>query len=715
MTGRAAIAAITLATIVGLVPRTGLVGATTDGPSGQSAVPATVRAVWTGQGDWNAPRVRDLVGRAIERRASWLEDGQLIDYRAHAAGHIYFLYDLGPNTERHLVKADQLALQLFWRSPDRARQVIVGRREEKALPTNIRYHLDHLTVVLDNLGDRIRLGEGSEVRDVLHPAAANALDFYDYRLADSLTLELPDRDVRVYKVEVRPADPRSAGAVGAIYLDRDMADIVRMEFTFTAASYLDETLDYFNIRLENALWDGKYWLPYRQGIELRRGIEFVDFPAGGIIRAEFRISDYEFNIGTPERFFRGPQVSALPADVREAYEFEAGLYDALDPSVAVAPPSLEAIREEATRVVARSYLQPSNGFRLAVAGVSSVFRFRRAEGFYVGPGVAREYPNGGSILWLGGYSIAADKWQLFGRLRTPLAGAYDIELSGYLDRTADVSPWSASSGVISTLAALVDGEDYRDSYWTSGGAVSLGRPWGDSRAVVSAAWERWRPARLEADANIDRPYRDVRSVDSGEVAWFSLELKRPPVGAVEAVGGVSWESRVEAATRSIAGDFEYVHLALRGEVFWPRLSVGTGLRLSGAAGAVAGGAIPAQRLFPVSGRGTVRGYRFHDYIGNLYGALGVELSRPVWYPFVSLDLFADAGWVGIEGNGARAAVAVWNRVGDPAGQARGALLGVGAGAGFLFDILWLEIARGVVQGGRWEVVVRVRREFWEWL
>jgi hemolysin activation/secretion protein len=130
---------------------------------------------------------------------------------------------------------------------------------------------------------------------------------------------------------------------------------------------------------------------------------------------------------------------------------------------------------------------------------------------------------------------------------------------------------------------------------------------------------------------------------------------------------------------------------------------------------VAGGGIPAQRLFPLGGRGSVRGYGFHDYVGNLYGTLGIELSRPIWYPFVSFDLFVDAGWVSIEGKSAAEAVAVWNQAGDVAGGTRGALVGVGAGAGFLFDILWLEVARGVVEGGRWEVVVRVRREFWDWL
>jgi len=700
--------------MLALAPRTSVRASTSD-PTSPPAESNAVQSRQVGEGRWNAPRVRALLGRAIERRAGWLRDESLQDYRAAATGHIYFLYDVGPNTERHLVKADQLALRLYWRAPDRTRQVIVGRREEKTLPTNVRYHLDHLTGVLDNLGDLVRLGECSEVRDVLHPAAAEALDFYDYRLADSLTLELPDRDVRVYQVEVRPKDPLSAGVVGAVYLDRGTADIVRMELTFTASAYLDKTLDYFNIRLENALWDGKYWLPYRQGIELRRGIEFVQFPAGGIIRAEFRISDYEFNVGTPAAFFRGPRISALPADALRTYEFASGLYDVLDPSTAVAPPSLEAIREAATQIVARSYLRPSTGLRPAVPGVSAIFRFRRAEGLYVGPALGRDYSNGGNSLWLGGYSLGAQRWQLFGRLRTPLVGGFDLELSAYLDRLADVSPWTASSGVIATLAALVAGEDYRDPYWTTGGVVGVGRRVGDSRLLVSAAWEEWRAGDLEADANIERDYRVVRVLDSGHVVWLGVGLQRPPLGAVEAVGGASWEGRAEAASRSIAGGFEYVRLALRGELFWPRFAVGAGLRLSGAAAAVAGGRIPAQRLVPLGGRGSVRGYSFHEYVGNLFGTIGVELSRPVWYPLLSIDLFADAGWAAIEGNSARGAVDAWNRAGEVAGETRGPLVGVGAGVGFVFDILWVEVARGLVQGGRWELVVRVRREFWEWL
>lgn len=663
---------------------------------------------------WNEPRTRELVGRAIDRRASWTGDEALRDYRARANGHIYFLYDTGRETERHLVKADQLALDLFWHTPDQARQVIIGRREEKALPTNIRYHLDHLTVVMDNFGDRIYLGEGSEVTGALHPAAPGALAFYEYRLTDSLTLQLPERDVRVYKVEMRPRDLSRPGLVGAMYLDQTSADIVRMDFTFTAAAYLDDTLDYFNVRLENALWNGRYWLPYRQGIELRRELRFLKFPAGGIIRAEFRISDYDFNVGTPESFFRGPSVVALPAQLREEYEFEEELYDALDPSVAVVPPSLEEIQEEATQMVAQSYLQQAERLRLAVPGVSSVLRFRRAEGLYLGPGFDRDFP-GGNVLILGGYAIGEDRWELEASVKVYAAGRSEVELIGYVNRTADVSAWEPSSGVIATLGALFEGDDYREPYWMRGGLLRAAQRLGPSRVQIAIAWQSWEPATLKADKLIDRSYRGVRQLDEGEVLSFKLGLDRPAVAAVEEVGGMTWEGWVEGASRAVGGDFGFAYAAVSAEQFWPASAGGVGVRLSGAAGAVGGERVPAQRLFPAGGRGTIRGYAFHEFVGNLYGAASVEINRRISHPFLSISLFSDIGWVGIDGEGARRAVAVWNQVGAPAGATNGAQVGVGASLGIVYDILWLDIARGLGERGIWEVLFRVRSEFWGWL
>jgi hypothetical protein len=655
--------------------------------------------------------VRELVSRAIARRSD-LTDVGLEDYQAHARGHIYFLFDTGRGTARHLIKADQLALDLYWRAPGRTRQVIVGRREERVLPTRIEYHIDHLTVVMDNFDDRIRMGEGSEVRDVLHPAAAGALDFYDYRLSDSLTLVMPDQRVRVYRVDVRPRDAGSPGLVGAVYLDRGTADIVRMEFTFTAAAYLDPQLDYINVRLENGLWDGRFWLPHRQGLELRREVRALNFPAGGIIRAEFEIGRYRFDTGFPEDLVQGPSVTYVPARARARFEFEEGLYDALDPAVAVAPPSLGAIREEATRMVRDAYLRRATKLRPAVPGVSSVVRFRRGEGLYVGPGISHDFPDGSSVLLLAGRAFGGDRWEVEGSLGRPLGRGTELELSGHLDRSADATPWSASSGAVATLAALIDGEDYREPYWSTGGSLALSRGLGELRGRLEVGFEEWEAARLESDGIVDRSYRPVRELDVGEVGFVRAGLSRPPVGALETVGGWTWDVEVEGAT--VPGDFDYIRGMGRAERLWP--SVGpVDVRTSAALGALVGGRPPAQRLFPLGGRGTVRGHSFHAFAGNLYGRAGIEVAREVWAPFLTVAAFADAGWVGVEGSGGRRALDVWNQVDPASGGSSGIVAGLGVGAGLLFDILRLELARGVGERGIWELVVRASPRFWGWL
>ncbi len=677
----------------------------------------TTRGARSAGGDtsWDSRRAQILIDRVIARRATWTGDSDLRDYQAHARGHIYFLFDFGRNTERHLVKADQLALNVFWRAPDQTRQVIVGHRDEKMMPTDIHYHLDHLTLVMDNFGDRINLGEGSEVREALHPAASGALDFYEYRITDSLTLRLSDRQVAVHKVEMRPRDPTGPGLVGAIYIDRDSADIVRMDFTFTAASYLDDQLDYINVRLENALWAGRYWLPIRQGVELRREVRALKLPAGGIIRAEFSIGDYRFNSGVPEGLFRGAPVVYAPARALENFEFDNGLYDALDPSTAMTPPSMEAIRQEAIQILRESYLQSAERLRLAMPGFSSILRFRRAEGFYVGAGLYRSFPAVAIVEALGGRAIGADRWQLIGTLGTTLSASFGLEIAGYGDRPVDVAPWPASSGMIGTLGALTEGEDYRDQYWTTGGTLTLTRRGEALHTYLTVGWESWESATLEADDLVDRSYRPVRAVDEGDAAFLRIGAQGGTPGGLVELGGTSWDARIEGAAGSIAGDFDYVYGAVRSEAYWPSLFENVGLTLSGSAGSAFGGRLPAQRLFPVGGRGSVRGYDFHSFVGNLFASVVTEISCEVYHPFLSVALFADLAWVGIEGEAAERAAAVWNQESSPAGGSEGALLGVGAGIGLLFDTVRIDLARGLNAGGIWELVFSVRSDFWPWL
>src|SRR5690606_2916646 len=80
-------------------------------------------------------------------------------------------------------------------------------------------------------------------------------------------------------------------------------DIVRMDFTFTQSSYVDRYLDYINISLDNGLWQGRYWLPNQQRVEIRRRIPELDIPAGSVIRANVQVGNYRFDEPLPPAFF----------------------------------------------------------------------------------------------------------------------------------------------------------------------------------------------------------------------------------------------------------------------------------------------------------------------------------------------------------------------------------------------------------------------------
>ena len=82
----------------------------------------------------------------------------LTSYTHRAHGFVFFLAQVGEglNQPPRLVKADELDVQVYWRAPNRSKQVILGWRDGTWLPTDINYHRDHLGIVTNNFGNRIR-------------------------------------------------------------------------------------------------------------------------------------------------------------------------------------------------------------------------------------------------------------------------------------------------------------------------------------------------------------------------------------------------------------------------------------------------------------------------------------------------------------------------------------------------------------------------------
>ena len=162
------LAALTVALIALAVPSP-VVQAQAQGQTPSSA-PAR------GQQAWRDAVADSLVRRAIDRRSVQLADSTLLSYTASAHGFLAFLAQLGEGViiPPKVVQSEELQLSIAWWQPGRSAQRLVGRRDTTLLPADVGYYRDRYSVVLDNLPDRIRLGDGQDVRDVPHPLAALA-------------------------------------------------------------------------------------------------------------------------------------------------------------------------------------------------------------------------------------------------------------------------------------------------------------------------------------------------------------------------------------------------------------------------------------------------------------------------------------------------------------------------------------------------------------
>src|SRR5262245_10882703 len=79
---------------------------------------------------WNAPDALALIARAREVRQATAGDPAHRAYQALATGHVFFLVDRPSTDQRTLIKADQIAIEVFWKAPRSTRQRIIGMRDE---------------------------------------------------------------------------------------------------------------------------------------------------------------------------------------------------------------------------------------------------------------------------------------------------------------------------------------------------------------------------------------------------------------------------------------------------------------------------------------------------------------------------------------------------------------------------------------------------------
>lgn len=660
------------------------------------------------QDGWNDESTRALVIAAIVRRAAQLADTGLVDYTARAHGFVTFLAQLGEGfpTPPVVIKSDELMVEVYWGAPDRSKQRIIGRRDTLLLPTDINYHRDHLAVVQNNFPAIIRLGDGDEVQDVRHPLSQAGFETYDYRIVDSTTIRTGDRTIMVVQVNVRPKDDREPAAVGAIFIDRETASVVRMTFSFTRAALKDRQLEDVSVILENGLVDGRFWLPRRQEIEIRRSATWMDFPARGIIRGRWEICCVTTNVGVARQQFIGPEIVEVPRAQQRAYVFEGELLKQLPEEVrALDALEVRRVQEEARALVRAGALARARNGAPSARSVSDLVRVNRAEGLAFGGGFTQSLGGGFRTSLYGRYGFGDSRWKGRGVLAWEASSGARLTLEGR-DEFAEAGVTAEVSGLRNSIAAQEFGSDWTDPYRVEGGLLRFEfAPEGRRRLSLEYGYEDQTALEVRGVPSAGR-FAPLLAATEVRVSRFAVAWSRAP--ANDGTGrrlGVTTSLSAEQA-HPLGGQLGTRYLRATAELEGARPFSGGSLLARTHLGAVTPGRVPLQALPAFGGPMTAPGYGFHSIRGRAGVAQRLEFQRRV--PFLPMDL----GRFGKVPSSLVVAPFVHGAFMRDGAGGWSSYPSVGLGVIGFFDLLRIDVAR-TLRGGRWLFSVDASRDFWK--
>lgn len=651
--------------------------------------------------DWNSAHALALVERAVERRTAAGADPALQHVSSRARGTVLLLTRLGidPSVAPRLFKTDQLDVEVYWRAPNQSKQIIRQWRERTDFPTDIRYHRDHLGIIPDDFGPLIRLGEGQEIRDLVHPLSPAGASVYQYAAGDSLVMDGAGSRLSVRVVQVRPRDGSSAAVIGTLYLDMMTGALVRFRFTFTAAAYRQPGLETITVDLESALFDQRHWLPFRQRLEITRGSAWLDLPVASVIRTDWEIGDYQFGAPAPDTVFSGGPYGGLRAAVAHGSWSEPLDSVIARTRIVMRDADLGEIRREVEAMFDQADLRPRPPAKAALGSLSDLVLVNRVQGLATGAGMVL-HPAGPLDLrpWI---QVATVDGSIQGGLEARVGtGDGRLELEG--SRTVrDLSDVPVISRALNSITAQEGGHDFGDyvridrveARWRSDAGPT--RSWFVGLGLESSASLETRATPSSGS------YRPNPQLGAGGIATLRGGLSGQR-------GSPTSGARIEIGLEAGMGDRDYSQV--RGGFHGWIPAPGGQWHLRGrAAGTI--GTPPPHRLFTIGGRGTLPGEPYRAWGGSalLFGRADwvfggrVPMPRIGGYPPLSdpvtVGPFVAVGWAGGEST-----VDAWR----PDGGVRPVL---GVAAEFLFGLLRIE-AGWAPRSGRFGVLLDAAPAWW---
>ena len=693
---------------------------------GSTTIAAQPPAAGNGS-SWRSPAADSLVARAIARRGLQLADSTLLSYQADAHGFLAFLAQLGEGViiPPKVVQSEELALSIAWWQPGRSAQRLVGRRDTTLLPADVSYYRDRYGVVLDNLPDRIRLGDGQDVRDVPHPLAAGAQGLYEYAMGRPLRISIPGREILVDEVKFRPRDATTPAAVGSVYLDHETGAVVRLSMTFTRAAIIDKRIETLVVTLENGLVRKRYWLPRRQEVDVARGSTWFDIPARGIVRGRWEIANYTVNERIPPATQLLPRWSSMPRDSLRAHPFEGRVVDVLPPEIQIASSEdVVQARVQAEHAVRAAMLARPATASVTGRGISDLARFSRTEGLALGIGGAHRNTLGVMVTGRVRYGVADEQFKGHVAIgRSPAFGRTPtVQL--FAERDYRDLAFAERAGVTNSAAAGLFGSDFtnqvdtravglewrrtprsaytwRLAYESERPLAVVATPLSRRFAPTLGAWalQGWRAevrgsgGWVGADANASRGVWQLQ----GGLGLARVDASTPPIGT-ESMD--EWNGRTARPVVLRAQWLLQVTKPLGGD---------RALFLQSMAGASGGRDVPPQwRLF-AGGPWSAPGYDYLTFAARGLASQRVEVRVPVPGPSIPLGRFGTSPPRVTLAPFVQALAVTSGLPRRP--TAAGVYPSAGMGVLFFYDLLRADVARGF-RDGQWRFSIDIDRSFW---
>lgn len=684
-------------------------------------------------GVYDSPATQALVERVIRESGEIPEGLQDFAARVRTTMHLSLLPDSALGGELPIT-VDEIAGELRWRRPDVLHQWVREHRARVLVPAP--YSLGTIVespwVIPHLYGPTIEAlgfstGSGGERRPIprgLHPFGTAGPEFYRYAAGDTVRIRTQQGPVTLVPITVLPRaaapDPMRPLVVGTFHVDIDRAAVARARFGFVdprrglmlarAGTFLE---------LENALWEGRYWLPFRQ----RREQQFSMAVFGGTVAARIvsTVTDYDLNIGwEPREAGRMRLLRAAPTP-----EASAALGAPLVGDDAAEFDITDFADLRRLAVEAANPDPPPVRIGLRYERADHLFRYNRVEGAFLGAGARLEPGDPLDRRWevygTAGWAFAEGtaRGELIGRWhldapRGPPRGLQRGLSGGVYRRLQDTRVFRPSLqwDWLHTLPAALGGSDPRDYFDATGVEAGFATGAGPWRARLTGRWERQDSVRRNTGRYLlgeAEEFGPLAPVWPGTRAAVEAEA-----GYARGSGAFGIGNSLVASLRVEASAGRLRHQRLVGLLSFRQAREPFTLAARLDAGHTRG-TVPPQALFRFGATEGLSAYG-HNEFGGSTAALGrarllvglpprdprpLARAGPFFIPALrpALALLAEAGWAEVS-SAARPQLDLLGST--PTGGVRAV---AGAGLSLFDDALTVEWTRPLDEGrpGRWYV------------